>query len=191
MSVAGFGPDEADALKELANIGMGRSAYALNRLLGIEVGLSIPELYTLGVSDLGGMLGRSAVVVRQPFTETFDGEVLALFDPASDALLAPLADDMSHDEFMLEVTSILAVAFLGTIAEQLRRPVTFLAPSILGYPQRSPPLLEVKDMPWSEALILDVALDIADRRAVCKMLLVFPSGGLQVINEALSSFLAA
>jgi chemotaxis protein CheC len=192
MSLAGFAADEADALKELANVGMGRSAFALNQLLHIEVDLSIPHLYTIPVEDLGAMLGRPEVtVLRQPFTEAFDGEVLAIFDRQSRTILEPLAEDMSHEEFMLEVTNIIAAAFLGSIAEQLKRPITFLPPAVLSNPQQSEHLVELTEMQWKEALIVDVAMNFGAQTAVCKLLLIFPEAGRERISSALSQFLNA
>lgn len=76
-------PDEADAIVELFNIGMGSTAESLSALLGEEVELSIPTLRlttrrTIAV-ELDAGAGADLCAVSEAFSGPFRGEAVLLF----------------------------------------------------------------------------------------------------------------
>ncbi|MBP2300088.1 chemotaxis protein [Azospirillum picis] len=82
-------PDDADAIAELFNIGMGESAAALSSMLGEEVHLSVPSFAmstrALITDEVGGDLDGDAPVcaVRGAFTGPFTGEAMLIFPERS------------------------------------------------------------------------------------------------------------
>ncbi|WP_148219303.1 chemotaxis protein [Azospirillum sp. B510] len=91
--------DEADAIAELFNIGMGEPAAALSAMLGEEVHLSVPSFAVSTrariTSEVGGDLEggdpddvRPVCAVRGSFTGPFTGEALLIFPERGTLALA-------------------------------------------------------------------------------------------------------
>ncbi|ALG72073.1 chemotaxis protein [Azospirillum thiophilum] len=80
-----FDADEADAIAELFNIGMGEPAAALSSMLGEEVHLSVPSFAVSTrariTREVGGDLedGSPVCAVRGAFTGPFTGEAMLIF----------------------------------------------------------------------------------------------------------------
>lgn len=76
-------PDEADAIVELFNIGMGSTAESLSTLLGEEVDISIPTLRLTSrraiAAELDSGTGPDLCSVSETVTGAFRGEAMLLF----------------------------------------------------------------------------------------------------------------
>ncbi len=123
--------EETDAINEVFNIGMGRAASSLSRLVRSEVGLSIPDLDFLSLSEVQEILAEgsdlSMCAVHERFSGTFGGNALLVF-PSVDSLelvkaIFPDTDENQLDslseleqEALLEVGNIILNACVGSIA---------------------------------------------------------------------------
>ncbi|MEK7705148.1 MAG: response regulator [Myxococcota bacterium] len=126
-------PRYADAFKEIFNIGVGRVARALSKLVYDTVKLSVPELQILRPYHLAGYVADAfdgeLACVRQPFTGTTDGTAYLLLNAQSGlSLVNALAKDRTTpsealstaDQSMLtEVGNILINSLVGTLANTL------------------------------------------------------------------------
>lgn len=87
-----FTAEEADAIAELFNIGMGPPAAALSAMVGEEVGLSIPALRITTRQSIAQELGprrwHRVCAVREGFDGRFSGEAMLVFPPGEGAALA-------------------------------------------------------------------------------------------------------
>ncbi len=190
MSVVEFNADQIDALQELANIGMGRTANALSQLLGLEVRLNIPQVELVSVEKLLNtmkerMAIEDAVATRQAFSDGVDGEALLIFENRPEQGQQLEGEPLLSDEQMLEITNIMVGAFLGSLLEPLNAELYFSPPALVdaavGAPEAQPG--------WEAALILDIEMGTHGHMDNCKLMLVFPEGSLQKIRLAVDKLL--
>lgn len=135
---------EQDALKELFNLGMGRAADSLSRMLGGEILLSIPYLAVLPPKEAAELIQQANVdtvsAIRQAFTGPFDGTAMLIF-PESNSLelVRTLVGDslpLEHlgeleQESLLEVGNIVLNACLGSFANLMQAEITFSLPAFI------------------------------------------------------------
>src|SRR5437868_5930287 len=123
--------DQADALQEVANIGMGRAGAALAHVLGAFVTLSIPRVQVIRATEveqavmvLLGAGAHSVTAVRQSFRCDAMGEAIVLYGPTGCSGLRDLmgyeddheaASSAGARELLLDVANILIGACLGSI----------------------------------------------------------------------------
>jgi chemotaxis protein CheC len=131
-----FTADERGAAAELFNIGMGRAAASLSRMVGDEVELSIPHVEILTVETLLERLAQQGVddvsLVVQRFEGMFTGEALLVF-PYEQSLelvrvLLSEATALEHiteleRDVLAEVGNVLINACLGSPRQRARRRV--------------------------------------------------------------------
>lgn len=192
MTAISFSPDQIDALQELANIGMGRTANALGQLLGLEVRLNIPHVELVGVECLVKTIkerleNEDSIATRQAFSDGVDGEALLIFDNRPVMGGGKLKEPLLNDEQMLEITNIMVGAFLGSLLEPLGAEIYFSPPALVGTPltpDGPPP-------DWEAALVLDVEMGTHGHMDNCKLMLVFPEGSLEKIHRAVDKLLEA
>jgi len=123
--------EESDAINEVFNIAMGRAAHSLSQLMRAEVGLSIPDLDCLSMSQVEKLLSTdsddSMCAVHEKFSGSFGGNALLVF-PSVDSFelvraIFPDTDEAQLDsiseleqEALLEVGNIILNACVGSIA---------------------------------------------------------------------------
>lgn len=139
-----LGQLEQDALKELFNIGMGRAAASLSRMVGDELLLSVPYLDILPPQAVARFIEKPHVetvsAIRQQFSGPFNGTALLIF-PEADSLelVGTLIGEglpLEHlgeleQESLLEVGNIVLNACLGSFANLMGAEITFDLPSFL------------------------------------------------------------
>lgn len=136
--------EEQDALQELFNIGMGRAAAALERLLGNEICLSVPFLTMLSVNKAATLIESPAnedvSSVRQSFSGPFAGTAILIFpEKNSIDLIRTLIDDSFpletlgelEQDSLLEIGNIVLNACLGSFANLMQREIEFNLPVFL------------------------------------------------------------
>jgi chemotaxis protein CheC len=123
---------ELDALKELFNIGSGRSAKALSTMVSQPVELTIPEVHVLpshaAIEKLKSKNLGLISAVSQKFKGDFNGHALLMFNRESGLVLVrkllqdsvPL-DDLSEleQDSLLEVGNIMLNSCFGTVINHL------------------------------------------------------------------------
>lgn len=175
-----------DALQEVLNISMGQAANNLARLIDTRVHLSIPRLHrvnsrcpeklneTLSVIDAGALM-------RQSFRGDLRGEVIVSFDEQSRHHL--LAECLGYStslglserhELTLEITNILSGACLKGLAEQLEIDIHFGPPSILSAHSRVSDYLSKQDLPWTEALFMEIRFTVESISMGTDLLICMP-----------------
>ncbi len=133
---------QADALKEIFNMGVGRAAGTLSELVDAQVKLNIPEIevHDLNRSDnvLGDVFQASVNAVEQGFFGTFSGKATLAFPTESACrLVAALSGeelgspdlDFAMSGTLSEVGNILINGVLGTISNIFERQINFTLPS--------------------------------------------------------------
>lgn len=123
---------ERDAAGELLNVGAGRAAASLSRMLGQEILLSVPSIELLPTAQLSERFGREwtgqVASVAQLFEGSFCGEALLLFPAENSKHLARLLtdEDVEFDEFtemeqdvLTEVGNIVLNGCLSSLANML------------------------------------------------------------------------
>ncbi len=119
---------ERDAICELVNIGMGRAAKSLGKMVNDRVTLTIPALELIEHDNIHGLLnGRTdtqVTAIKERFTGAFEGDAILVFPEKHGAELVRslLDEDMPAEamtdleqESLLEVGNIVLSACLGTI----------------------------------------------------------------------------
>ncbi|MFC1642330.1 chemotaxis protein CheC [Myxococcota bacterium] len=196
MKQPAFEPAQIDALRELANIGMGRAANALGQLLELEVTLNIPTVeylqLTVLVDSINVRLKReNLVATRQAFSDGLDGESVLVFKrgraTADDTAAASQSALAAENERLLEITNIIVGSFLGYLMEPLGVDLYFSAPTLLGLPLVAHQI----DRGWDSVLVLDVEMGIHAQTDNCKLLLVFPEISIEKIRLAVDELLAS
>lgn len=135
---------ELDALTELVNIGVSRSAASLREMVGEQVHLSVPNVSLVSrdeaISVLDGGENRKLVAVHQVFEGEVTGRALLIFPEAKSLELVravtggdlPLEDiiELEH-EALAETGNIILNGCLATMANMLRRNLRMSLPEIL------------------------------------------------------------
>ena len=129
-------PDEADAIVELFNIGMGATAESLSALLGEEVALSIPTLRLTSrraiAAELEAGAGADLCAVSETVTGAFRGEAVLLFRIGEGLALARrLLSESSADagigeleqDALTEIGNIILNGCLASFANLMDTPV--------------------------------------------------------------------
>lgn len=135
---------ERDALSELANLGVGRAAASLARMVGGQVLLSVPSVDVVTREQATALAVRgktgSLVAVQQSFVGPFSGQALLVFPEANSLELVravvgeavPLEDvaDMEQ-EAVAEIGNIVLNGCLATMANMLRQRLDMSLPEVM------------------------------------------------------------
>ncbi len=135
--------DHRDALVELINIGFGKAADSLSRLVRHRVLLRVPEVYVEPVTRLTDILGErldgDVATVHQIFSGMISGNAMLLLDYSGAVVLSELLAedrvplprlDESDREVLTEVGNIVLNACLGTFSNILKVHVSFSVPRL-------------------------------------------------------------
>jgi chemotaxis protein CheC len=144
MSIPALSEMERDALTEIVNIGVSRSAVGLRQMLGQPVILNVPSIEIVSRSQAARILGEreteTLVVVRQDFSGAFCGRALLIFPASSSAaLVQELVDtDLSagarpeaENDALSETGNILINGCLGSMANMLHGQLDLSTPTVL------------------------------------------------------------
>ena len=143
-------PEQLDALSELMNIGVGRSAAMLNEMIGSAIELIVPSVKVLKISQLTVELGQSRSgtysFVRLPFQGQIHGTAALVFPPDSAAQLVAVLTgeepgtpdlDSVRAGTLSEVGNIVINGVMGSLGNLLRIPLTYDLPSYFeGLPEQ-------------------------------------------------------
>lgn len=135
---------ELDALTELVNMGVSRSAASLRHMVGDEVLLSVPSVAVISraraAQIIGDDPGARMVAVHQAFDGDIAGRALLIFPETNSLELVravtggglPLEDIIElEQEALAETGNIILNGCLATIANMLQRSLRMSLPEIL------------------------------------------------------------
>ena len=130
---------EADVIKEFLNIGMGRAAGILNKLVSQHINMIPPEFVETSGDHFSHEEKNPAFVIYQEFSGELDGFGVLLFDEKSGKQLGQLVarnageetynDEDLHD-IVSEVGNNTINAIAGTLVDQVRNKVSFSPPAL-------------------------------------------------------------
>lgn len=132
---------EEDALIEIFNIGMGRSAGVLNQLANEEVGIDVPNLHLIPIEEAVAKLMAQRLdpvsAVKQNFTGDFAGQAMLLFNQEDGLKLVrrllndsvPLSSlsELEQDS-LSEIGNIILNACFGTVINFLNANIEIQMP---------------------------------------------------------------
>lgn len=135
---------ERDALTEVVNIGVGRAAAGLRKMVGQQVLLSVPSVEIVTHKAAAALIGQreseDLVAVRQDFDGAFSGRALLIFPEtrSMELVRAVAGDDVPADELsdleaeaLSETGNVILNNCLGTMANMLQRSLKMSLPSVL------------------------------------------------------------
>ncbi|CAN7712172.1 chemotaxis protein CheC [Acidovorax sp. LjRoot66] len=123
--------EQIDALSEIFNIGVGKAAAAMGKLMHDEVLLSVPRVSIFTVSEAAQQLGTTGSTmygVRQPFRGVFSGDALLIFPGDKSLEIVRIVagqsvpgEDLSaiEQDAMTELGNVMLSACLATLADLL------------------------------------------------------------------------
>jgi chemotaxis protein CheC len=142
--------NERDALTELANLGVGRAAASLSRMVNEPIHLAVPgvELLTRAeaAAEMEARDPARLIAVRQDFAGSFSGHALLLFPESNSLELVravvgpqPSLDDIAdlEEEALAEVGNVILNGYLATIANLLHQQLKISLPDVIRGSGRS------------------------------------------------------
>jgi chemotaxis protein CheC len=194
---------ELDALTELVNIGVSRSAHSLREMVGEQVHLSVPNVQLISRDAAVAILAESAdkrlVAVHQIFEGDIAGRALLIFPETKSLELVravtggdlPLEDIIElEQEALAETGNVILNGCLATMANMLQRSLKMSLPEILR--GEGPEFFDLDPPPQSGDVVMFLYIDFAvrqrDIRGYIALLLDMPS--LAALKELLGEFIA-
>lgn len=191
--------DQQDCLQELINIAMGQASDQLARYLDTFVYLKVPSIESVEAKDLMKTLSEqknTMAVVSQGFFgyEGIRGESLLVYQEEDSGRIADLLgyepDELSQDEQLIDISSILTTTFLNVFAQQIDNRLSYNAPKLLPNVQEI--LSEhLQQMPftWELALKVNINYQVTDYSFNCNMILLIPETAITNIKHVLDRIL--
>ncbi|WP_294330746.1 chemotaxis protein CheX [uncultured Sphingomonas sp.] len=198
-----LGELERDALTEIVNIGVGRAASSLRKMIGDQVTLSVPAIDIVSQRRAARLISEreaaDLVAVRQDFDGAFAGRALLIFPESNSLELVRAvtgeslsAEDVTEieQEALTETGNVILNSCLATIANMLKRSLAMTIPEVLH--GNSATLFEVDEAEDQDGLVLFLYIDFAvrkrDIRGYIAMIMDIPS--LEKLKELLDEFIA-
>ncbi len=135
---------EHDALTELVNIGVSRSAAGLRQMVGEHVALTVPSVDVVSRKAAAVLIREresdELIAVRQDFEGAFSGRALLIFPQSnSHALIQALTrGELSPEEAaeieieaLAETGNVVLNGCLATMANMLQQPLTMSLPKVI------------------------------------------------------------
>ena len=194
--------DQQDCLQELINVAMGQASDQLARYLDTFVYLKVPSIEQVKsehlIDTLNQDLKETAVVSHGFFGyEGIRGEALLIYQPQDSNRLADLlgyeADELTFDEQIIDLSSILTTTFLNVFASQIDNQMSYSAPRLLSANLGTvSEHLQQQSFNWDLALKVRISYQVTDYSFNCDMVLLIPEQAIinikTVIDRILEEF---
>lgn len=183
-----------EAFGEVVNVGMGRAAALLARVLGVYVQLPIPNVNILEVGELHMALedaarGEKITAVCQGYIGSgIAGEALLIFHDSEVADMARLMrlDNYREMEMLLDLSSLLISACLSGIAEQIDVSFSQGHPQVLGQRASIGELIQINQQRWKKTLAVEISYTLEGHDIHFDLLLLFTEDSLNLLSRKLS-----
>lgn len=200
MNKLNFTEDQQDCLQEIINVAMGQASDQLARYLDTFVYLKVPSIEQVSskyLSDTINSEAQSVAVVSQGFFgyEGIRGEALLMYQPKDSDRLADLLgyepDELSVEEQIIDLSSILTTTFLNVFASQINNQMSYSAPRLLFSSNSENKTssqssisehIEHQSFNWDVALKVKITYQVTDYSFNCDMILLIPESA--IINIA-------
>ncbi len=193
---------EHDALTELVNIGVSRSAASLRKMVGEHVSLSVPSVDVVSrraaVTLIRERESDELIAVRQDFEGAFSGRALLIFPQANSlALVRAVAGDELAEadvealetEALAETGNVVLNGCLASMANMLQRPLTMSLPQVIRGDGQL--FFELNDIDGDSGVVLFLYINFTisgrDIRGYIAMLMDLPS--LDTLKLLISDFI--
>lgn len=202
MSDLNLDEDQQDCLQELINVAMGQASDQLARYLDTFVHLNVPSIEQVNAKQLTSSLygeTEASAIVSQGFFgyEGIRGEALLLYKNSDTNKIADLLgyepDELSNEEQLTDISSILTTTFLNVFASQIENQMSYSAPRLVS--AKNSPLTEYLDnlsFSWDCALKVKITYQVTDFSFNCNMILLIPEAAIinikNVIDRILDEF---
>ncbi len=199
--------EQADALQEVVNIGMGIAGDSLARILRTFVKLSIPRIRLIHADnvnlEIAKLIGEDTMItgVRQAFFSYWRGEAISVYDQNGCSGMATLmgypnnssnnADADADAELLLDVGNVLVGACINGIAKQLNVEVNFGPPSVIASNVPADALFNTEKLSWSHSLLLEVNFNLEALNFKSHLLVMMSEETISILKSDLDQFLEA
>lgn len=201
MSGFDLNEDQQDCLQELINVAMGQASDQLARYLDTFVYLKVPSIEVVSAEALAKALDnskQSKAVVSQGFFgyEGIRGEALLVYrnddsDRISD-LLGYEPEELSVEEQLIDISSILTTTFLNVFASQIENQMSYSAPKLLSNASNNfSEYLNQLSFSWDTALKVNITYQVTDYSFNCDMILLIPEAAIVNIKTVIDRILEA
>lgn len=191
--------DQQDCLQELINVAMGQASDQLARYLDTFVFLTVPSIDLVNGQVLSNSIERneeSMAVVSQGFFgyEGIRGEALLVYknedsDRIGD-LLGYEPDELSVEEQLIDISSILTTTFLNVFATQIENQMSYSAPKLLANSKSSLyDYLKQLSFDCDMALKVNINYQVTDYSFNCEMILLIPEVAIDNIKAVIDRIL--
>jgi len=194
--------DQKDCLQEIINVAMGQASDQLARYLDTFIYLKVPSIEEVSSKFLIETFNtdESAVaVVSQGFFgyEGIRGEALLMYQPQDSNKLADILgyepDELSVEEQIIDLSSILTTTFLNVFASQIDNQMSYSAPRLLSSSKSAiSEHIEQQAFNWDVALKVKITYQVTDYSFNCDMVLLIPESAIinitTVIDRILDEF---
>ena len=194
--------DLRDAVQEITNIGMGRAGYALARVLGTFVELSIPRVQLVSAENFNRtissmiQLDDELAAVHQAFFGHWRGETVTVFNQNSCDEVAELLGysqrdrDYSESELQIDIGNILSGACLNGIAEVLGFELSYSQPGLLAQHARKDKLFQQQPPQWQHSLLTEVNFALENKTFKSHLFILLAEESLATLSEDVEKFVA-
>jgi len=191
--------DQQDCLQELINVAMGQASDQLARYLDTFVYLKVPSIESVSAEELTQTLAEqhnTVAVVSQGFFghEGIRGEALLIYQDEDSDRIADLLgyepDELSKDEQLIDISSILTTTFLNVFASQIDNQMSYNAPKLLPSVQNSlSKHIQQMTFSWDMALKVNINYQVTDYSFNCNMILLIPETAMANIKTVIDRIL--
>lgn len=201
--------DQQDCLQEIINVAMGQASDQLARYLDTFVYLKVPSIEQVSSQYLSDTLNsesqsQSVAVVSQGFFgyEGIRGEALLMYQPKDSDRLADLLgyepDELSVEEQIIDLSSILTTTFLNVFASQIDNQMSYSAPRLLfsnnsknktSSKSSISEHIEQQSFNWDVALKVKITYQVTDYSFNCDMILLIPESAIVNITAVIDRIL--
>lgn len=199
MNNVNLNDDQQDCLQEIINVAMGQASDQLARYLDTFVYLKVPSIEQVSSQHLSDTLkseAQSVAVVSQGFFgyEGIRGEALLVYQAEDSSRIGDLLgyepDELTLDEQLTDISSILTTTFLNVFASQIDNQMSYSAPRLISSID-SPvnDYLEQVSFNWDLALKVKITYQVTDYSFNCDMILLIPEEAIVNITKVLDRIL--
>lgn len=191
--------DQQDCLQEIINVAMGQASDQLARYLDTFVYLKVPSIEQVNSQYLVDTINgeeQAVAVVSQGFFgyEGIRGEALLMYQPKDSDRLADLLgyepDELSVEEQIIDLSSILTTTFLNVFASQIDNQMSYSAPRLLSSNKSSiSEHIEQQSFNWDVALKVKITYQVTDYSFNCDMILLIPESAIVNITTVIDRIL--
>ena len=198
---------QIDALKELANIGMGRAGAKLSEVFEHRVSLNVPNVAMVDADKLDALALKFEAsnpivnIIQQSFIGEIEGRSTFIIGGHNFNDLVELlgyeecdaVDESRQKEMLMDISNAVNSACLSGLADQLELDIELTNPSIVAF---NTPNVELKDFVFKQktqethqTLLFEIKFFIKDINLYCDNIISLKISSLENLRNALQRLL--